>query len=87
MLVELYDFWSAVAAGESGVDGESVGVALAAVGGLGRRELVPFADLDLVLLHDGRPEADRIAEAVWYPLWDSGIPIDHVVYSGPGAGG
>ncbi len=79
MLVELYDFWLRRAAGESGVDGESVGVALAAVGGLGRRELVPFADLDLVLLHDGRPEADRIAEAVWYPLWDSGIPIDHVV--------
>ncbi len=79
MLVELYDFWLRRAAAAAGVDTGATGVALAAVGGLGRREPVPFSDLDLVLLHDGHPEAGRIAEAVWYPLWDSGVRVDHVV--------
>jgi len=31
------------------------GIALVAVGSLGRRELPPYGDLDLVLVHDGRP--------------------------------
>ncbi|MBO0848872.1 MAG: [protein-PII] uridylyltransferase, partial [Pseudonocardia sp.] len=75
-LVELYDFWLASRAAAIGL---TEGAALLAVGALGRRELVPYSDLDLVLVHDRRPDADRLAEALWYPLWDAGIGLDHSV--------
>ncbi len=55
------------------------GVALVAVGSLGRREVVTHSDLDLVLLHTGQPRVREIAEAVWYPVWDSGVGLDHAV--------
>ena len=54
------------------------GVALVAVGGYGRAELCPFSDLDLVLVHDRR-DVERLAEAIWYPIWDSGVRLDHSV--------
>ncbi|GAB3578934.1 [protein-PII] uridylyltransferase [Calidifontibacter terrae] len=59
------------------------GIALAAVGSLGRGDAGPLSDFDLILLHDGRTNsaADiaRVADAIWYPLWDSGIRLDHSV--------
>ena len=55
------------------------GVALVAVGSLGRRELPPHGDLDLVLVHDGRPEVAALADALWYPVWDAGVRLDHSV--------
>ena len=58
------------------------GVALVAAGSLGRREPAPFGDLDLVLLHDGSAGSGGIAEvadALWYPIWDAGIGLDHSV--------
>ena len=56
------------------------GVALVAVGGLGRREQAPYSDLDLMLLHRRpAPEVRRIAQTLWYPIWDSGIRLDHSV--------
>src|SRR3954468_5621536 len=57
----------------------SDGIALVAVGSLGRRELPPHGDLDLVLLHDGRPEVAALADALWYPIWDAGLRLDHSV--------
>jgi [protein-PII] uridylyltransferase len=57
------------------------GVALVAVGSLGRRELPPRGDLDLVLVHEGRPEIAAIADALWYPVWDAGLRLDHSVRS------
>ena len=88
-LVELHDFWLATRATAVGV-GEETGTALVAVGALGRRELAPWSDLDLVLVHDGKGkqkggrhdpagEVARIADALWYPLWDAGIGLDHSV--------
>ncbi|MDP9430053.1 MAG: [protein-PII] uridylyltransferase, partial [Actinomycetota bacterium] len=59
----------------SGTDG----VALVAVGSLGRREPPPHGDLDLVLVHEGRPEIAAFADAVWYPIWDAGLRLDHSV--------
>jgi len=54
-------------------------VALVAVGGFGRAELCPQSDLDLALLHRGRPEIARIAEQIWYPIWDAGFKLGHAV--------
>ncbi|SOD92987.1 [protein-PII] uridylyltransferase [Blastococcus haudaquaticus] len=59
----------------SGTDG----LALVAVGSLGRRELPPHGDLDLVLVHEGRPEVAAVADALWYPVWDAGLRLDHSV--------
>ena len=55
------------------------GVALVAVGSLGRRELPPHGDLDLVLVHDGHPGVSALADALWYPIWDAGLRLDHSV--------
>jgi [protein-PII] uridylyltransferase len=55
------------------------GVALVAVGSLGRCEAVPGSDLDLVLLHNGRREVAGLADGLWYPIWDSGVGLDHAV--------
>ena len=75
-LVDLHDFWLSSRAAAIGISDRA---ALVAVGALGRRELAPWSDLDLVLLHDGRKDVDRLADALWYPLWDSGIGLDHSV--------
>jgi [protein-PII] uridylyltransferase len=61
---------------------EGTGVALVAVGGYGRCELAPHSDLDVVLVHDDGDESvevQRVAEQVWYPLWDAGANLDHSV--------
>ncbi|WP_405433339.1 [protein-PII] uridylyltransferase [Streptomyces anulatus] len=58
------------------------GAALVAVGGYGRGELSPRSDLDLLLLHDGSADAAALAalaDAVWYPVWDLGLALDHSV--------
>jgi [protein-PII] uridylyltransferase len=55
------------------------GVALIAVGGYGRREQLPGSDLDVLLLHDSVPGIAKIADQVWYPVWDSGASLDHSV--------
>ena len=56
--------------------GIGLGIALVAVGGLGRRECAPNSDLDLVLLHDGRPDADTIGTGIWYAVWDAKYSLD-----------
>ncbi len=53
------------------------GLALVAVGGLGRRECSPHGDLDLILLHNGLPGVDEVASSLWYPIWDKKIGLDH----------
>ncbi len=55
------------------------GLALVAVGGLGRREPAPYGDLDLILVHDGLSDVSSLADAVWYPIWDAGLSLDHSV--------
>jgi [protein-PII] uridylyltransferase len=53
-----------------------------AVGGYGRGELTVGSDLDLLLLHrSGAAEASRVAESLWYPIWDTGVRLDHSVRS------
>ncbi len=60
------------------------GVAVVAVGGYGRGELTPFGDVDVVLVHDDEVPTDevaRLAEGLWYPLWEGGLRLDHAVRS------
>ena len=57
------------------------GCALVAVGGYGRRELAPYSDLDVVLVHEDHLDIGDAAEKVWYPIWDSGARLDHSVRS------
>jgi [protein-PII] uridylyltransferase len=59
--------------------GGTDGLAIIAVGGLGRREPAPYSDLDLVLLHQGRRDIRALADEIWYPIWDGGIGLDHSV--------
>ena len=79
-LVELCDEWLGAIARAANID--SSRVALVAVGGFGRRELCASSDLDLLLLHhpDEVPSVmAKLAEQIWYPVWDSGIALDHSV--------
>jgi [protein-PII] uridylyltransferase len=69
----------------AGLLGAEPGVALVAVGGYGRRELLPGSDLDVLLLHDGRDGIAGIADRIWYPIWDSGARLDHAVRTVPQA--
>src|SRR4051794_13117020 len=85
-LLDLHDFWLTTKATEIGVTATS-GFAIVATGGLGRGELLPYSDLDLTLLHDNMPHdiVGRVAELLWYPLWDANIRIDHSVRTVPEA--
>lgn len=64
-------------------DVPSSGVGLAAVGSLARGQIGPCSDLDLVLITDGHALGDEqigeLANKLWYPLWDSGLDLDHAV--------
>jgi [protein-PII] uridylyltransferase len=85
-LQDLHEFWLATKATEIGITPTS-GFAIVATGGLGRGELLPYSDLDLMLLHDNMPHdvVSRVAELLWYPLWDANIRIDHSVRTVPEA--
>src|SRR6476469_4519534 len=79
-LLDLHEFWLSTKAAEIGIT-ETSGFAIVATGGLGRRELLPYSDLDLMLLHDNVPKkvVSEVAEKLWYPLWDANIRLDHSV--------
>ena len=74
--------WDEACAGAS-FDVPSHGIGLAAVGSLARRQIGPSSDLDLVLIYDHHALDDarlnELANKLWYPLWDSGLDLDHSV--------
>ncbi len=77
-LVELWD--------EATTDVDVSGIALGAVGSVGRGDASPVSDLDLLLVHEGGrahslQEIAAIAERLWYPIWDAGLDLDHSVRS------
>jgi [protein-PII] uridylyltransferase len=57
------------------------GVALAALGGYGRRLQLPHSDVDVLLVHDGvaPDEVERLTHAMLYPLWDAGFSVGQAV--------
>ena len=81
-LTALTDDWLTAVFEASGADG--LGACLIAVGGYGRGDLTAGSDLDLLLVLPDRvdPADARVTEVVdrlWYPVWDSGVPVDHSV--------
>ncbi|MDR2114126.1 MAG: HD domain-containing protein, partial [Bifidobacteriaceae bacterium] len=54
--------------------------ALGAVGSLGRGDMGPLSDLDLVVVHEGAgwnsERREELARALWYPIWDAGFDLD-----------
>ena len=77
-LVELSDAWLR-SLFDSLPRTQTAGMALVAVGGYGRRELLPYSDLDVLLLHGDGGDVAAVANGVFYPVWDSGIALDHAV--------
>ncbi|BBY21611.1 [protein-PII] uridylyltransferase [Mycobacterium stomatepiae] len=78
--LDLHESWLIAKATELGIT-ETSGFALVGVGGLGRRELLPYSDLDLMLLHNNVSDdvLQRFADGLWYPLWDANVRLDHSV--------
>lgn len=62
------------------IDGQ---VALIAHGGFGRREMAPFSDVDLMLLHDHVPEAQilPLAQRLTMDICDAGLDLGFSVRS------
>jgi [protein-PII] uridylyltransferase len=53
---------------------------LLALGAYGSRRLLPFSDLDLVVIVSADPRAAREpVQALLYPLWDAGFEVGHAV--------
>jgi [protein-PII] uridylyltransferase len=57
-------------------------LALIALGGYGRRELNPFSDVDVMVLHGGNsgqvsPYIEQVVEQILYLLWDIGFKVGH----------
>ncbi|MEM7341364.1 MAG: [protein-PII] uridylyltransferase [Actinomycetota bacterium] len=61
--------------------GGTPGLTLAAVGGYGRRELCPYSDIDVILIHDDLDNIGDLAEAIWYPVWDRKLKMGHAVFT------
>lgn len=79
-LTSLTDAWLAEVFAASGAD--EVGGCLLALGGYGRGHLSAGSDLDLLLVtgEGSVPERlDGIAQRLWYPVWDTGVRLDHSV--------
>ena len=74
----LAEVWQAATGGS-----QIEGIALAAVGSIGRGDAGPLSDYDLVLLHSERSlpakELTALADRIWYPIWDAGVRLDHSV--------
>ena len=56
-------------------------IAVAALGGYGRRHLCLHSDVDLLLVVGGRiePDDERFLTGVLHPLWDLGLAVGHQV--------
>jgi [protein-PII] uridylyltransferase len=55
--------------------------ALVALGGYGRRDLCIHSDIDVLILFDAKvpSSAKKLAEDVFYPLWNLGFDLGHAI--------
>lgn len=56
-------------------------MAVVALGGYGRRLLLPGSDVDVMVLHADRRarRVEELAERLFYPFWDAGIALGHAI--------
>ncbi|MEY4170706.1 MAG: hypothetical protein RLZ94_1779, partial [Actinomycetota bacterium] len=81
-LSSLTDAWLAEVFASSGA--ADLGACLIAVGGYGRGSLTAGSDLDLLLVVPDRvdsadPGVAAVVDRLWYPVWDTGVRVDHSV--------
>lgn len=60
------------------------GLAIAAFGGYGRREMNPFSDVDVMFIHQQKlalPEQEEVIRQTLVTLWDLGFKVGHSVRS------
>lgn len=79
-LTGLTDDWLTDLFNASGA--KDLGCTLVAVGGYGRGEMAPASDIDVLLLHPSAVPGEAVAavaDKIWYPIWDSGLRLDHSV--------
>ncbi len=72
--------WERSLAAAAAAGHASTPVALVALGGYGRRELAPFSDLDLLVLHEKREPGHFVKEAserFLYALWDLRLEVGY----------
>jgi [protein-PII] uridylyltransferase len=70
------------AVAEAAAQHEPTPVSLVALGGYGRRELAPFSDVDLLVLHASGPPSAFVraaSERLLYTLWDLRLEVGHAV--------
>jgi [protein-PII] uridylyltransferase len=79
------DVWQASLADMPAADRDLLGrhAALVAHGGYGRREMEPFSDVDLMVLHDGEATGlvTAVAKRLLHDLFDAGLNVGHSVRS------
>lgn len=56
-------------------------VAVLALGALSRLERCPRSDVDVVVVHAGKPPSREQLDAFLYPLWNAGFELGHAVRS------
>jgi [protein-PII] uridylyltransferase len=62
------------------ISADPVEYALVAVGGYGRREMMPYSDIDIMLIaRDNSEKIKESVQALLYSLWDRGLNISHSV--------
>ena len=71
--VAVRDVWARV--------GGHPAAAVVAVGGYGRREMSPFSDVDLIVLHQRRDDVTAPAKALAYELWDMGLELGYALHT------
>ena len=64
---------------QAGGPGAGDGLVLGAVGGVGREEMSPASDIDLVFIREGATDrtAEEVVKQILYVLWDLGLKVGH----------
>ena len=80
LLTDQTDVWLRGLFDEASAKHDPQEFCLLAIGGYGRGEMSLGSDIDVLLVHEPRARCvEEVASAIWYPIWDSGIALDHAV--------